>query len=649
MGVVSLWPLALLVLVPLIILLYILKQEAKEEAFSSVMLWSEVFRNLQARTPWERLRRQLLLFLQILTVLLLVLALMGPWIRKAGAGEDAVILVIDNSASMGALYDGDRTRLEAAKEYAAGYVADLPDGTAIHVISCSKDTALAVAGGQDRISARDRIRQIPQTVFEGNPSVSLGLVQSCAAQSETARIMFLTDTAFDQGDLEADVISFYKDGLNCSLDSVSFSRKAETGILQVLAVAGNHGSEDVEREINLYGINGDTGEEKLLSIQKATVPSAGQQSVFFELSQEETRGITCLRAQLQEADALAADNENWCVLTEDDQHDILLVSKANLFLEKAFSNLPGVTLFRTSDPETALTGGRPEDAAGGQGGQKNRDGAGSGSGSGHQDSQYDLYIFDQLVPDELPENGACLFVNCDFGDIIKHTDTVQGVRLTLTESDAAAHIAGKSFGVNETYVYETPGWAAGFISVPGRTSRETAGFYGTWDGRKIGVLGFDLHQTDFGLQAAFPIMISNLADQLLGSGLVDDTLFTAGQSIMLHGSSRGGNLFLEQPDGTTREIPADQAAGSYMEAEQTGLYRVSQLVQTGGEKVANSRTFAVRFPSGESEVTPAATMENAKDLSDVKSLVGTVSLKNGIIFLLLLLLMLEWIVYVKER
>ncbi|MGX8715656.1 MAG: BatA domain-containing protein, partial [Lachnospiraceae bacterium] len=114
MGVVSLWPLALLVLVPLIILLYILKQEAKEESFSSVMLWQEVFRNLQARTPWERLRRQLLLFLQILTILLLVLALMGPWIRKAGAGEDAVILVIDNSASMASLYDGDRTRLDAA-------------------------------------------------------------------------------------------------------------------------------------------------------------------------------------------------------------------------------------------------------------------------------------------------------------------------------------------------------------------------------------------------------------------------------------------------------------------------------------------------------------------------------------------------------
>ncbi|MGX8716277.1 MAG: VWA domain-containing protein, partial [Lachnospiraceae bacterium] len=531
----------------------------------------------------------------------------------AGAGEDAVILVIDNSASMASLYDGDRTRLDAAKEYAADYVADLPNGTLIHVICCNKDTALAVAGGQDQVSAQDQIRKISQTVYEGNPSLSLGLVQSCAAQSESARIIFLTDTAFDQGDLEADVISFYKEGLNCSLDSVSFSRKNESGILQVLAVVSNYGSEDAEREINLYGINGDTGEEKLLSIQKIAVPSAGQQSVFFELSREETGGITCLRAQLQEADALAADNETWCVLSEDDRHDVLLVTKANLFLEKAFSNLPGVTLYRTADPETALTGSRSQNTAGGQDGQDGRDGAGTQSGQKNRGDQYDLYIFDQMVPDRLPESGACLFVNCDFEEIFRHTDTAQGVRLTLMESDAAAHISGKTFGVNETYVYETPSWAAPFLSIPGRTSRETAGFYGTWDGRKIGALGFDLHQTDFGLQAAFPIMISNLADQLLGSGLVDDTIFTAGQSIMLHGSSRGGSLILEQPDGSSREISADQAAGSYMEAGQTGLYKVSQLVEAGGEKVRSSRTFAVRFPAGESEVTPAATMENAKD------------------------------------
>ena len=29
----------------------------------------------------------------------------------------------------------------------------------------------------------------------------------------------------------------------------------------------------------------------------------------------------------------------------------------------------------------------------------------------------------------------------------------------------------------------------------------TGGFYGTWNGKKIGVLPFDLHQTDFPLQA----------------------------------------------------------------------------------------------------------------------------------------------------
>ena len=64
MGFLSFWPLALLVLVPIIILLYILRQETKTKEFSSSMLWQEVVRNMEATKPWEKLKRNILLFLQ---------------------------------------------------------------------------------------------------------------------------------------------------------------------------------------------------------------------------------------------------------------------------------------------------------------------------------------------------------------------------------------------------------------------------------------------------------------------------------------------------------------------------------------------------------------------------------------------------------
>ena len=135
MGFLSFWPLALLVLVPIIILLYILRQETKTKEFSSSMLWQEVVRNMEATKPWEKLKRNILLFLQILTVIIFIAAMMRPWIKGLGGKDAQMILVIDNSASMASLYDDSKTRLEAAKEAACAYVDELSGNTSIYVIS----------------------------------------------------------------------------------------------------------------------------------------------------------------------------------------------------------------------------------------------------------------------------------------------------------------------------------------------------------------------------------------------------------------------------------------------------------------------------------------------------------------------------------
>ena len=81
------WPLAFLALVPIIILLYFLKQNVKKKDFSAIMLWKEVYHTTEAAKPWEKLRKNLLMILQIITVLLFILALMGPWFSALGTGK----------------------------------------------------------------------------------------------------------------------------------------------------------------------------------------------------------------------------------------------------------------------------------------------------------------------------------------------------------------------------------------------------------------------------------------------------------------------------------------------------------------------------------------------------------------------------------
>ena len=614
MGFGSLWPLALLVLVPIIILLYILKQEAKQQSFSSTMLWQEVYRNIEATKPWEKLKKNLLMILQILTVLLFILALMGPWLKALGSQASQVVLVLDTSASMDTLYEKGQTRLDAAKEAACSYVDDLPGGAVIHVISSNQQAVLVLSNSKDKTEAKNRIRGLEQTSLSGDLSGSLGLVQSCASQSEDAQVVFFTDTAFDKGDMEASVVSFYNEQVNLSVDTVSYAEKEE--VLLVLVQVTNYSDEEQSREINLYGEDAD-GEETLLDIASVQVPAGESQAVYLELDAEgPVADVQVLRAELNENDALEGDNTSWCVLQETRESRVLLLTNSNLFVEKAFNNLSGIELYRTSDSE--LTEGT---------------------------ETYDLYIFDEMVPDKLPTSGSLLFINCEHQDLFKNCGKVEGKVLTFVDSDVTSYISGDTFGVNQSYLYEVPNWGKNFLKVG--NGSESAGFYGIYDGRRVAVMGFDLHQTDLGLQAEFPVLISGLADYLLDSGLTEETSYIVGDSIMLHGSTRGSELTLVKPDGSKQTMEASEAAGSYVQLTQTGVYEVSQEQ----EGVLKQQKFFAGFPSAlESCVESAQNMmEDSGNSVEIQTRAGALEIRNYILILLLLLLVGEWILYIRMQ
>lgn len=629
MGFSSLWPLALLVLVPVIILLYILKQEAKQRKFSSTMLWQEVYRNIEATKPWEKLKKNLLMILQILTVLLFIIALMGPWLKSMGSEKSQVILVLDNSASMGTLYDEEQTRLEAAKEAACSYVDSLPVGVVMHVISGNQQAVLVLSNSTDKTEAKNRIRGIEQTCLAGDLSVSLGLVQSCANQSEDAQVVFFTDTAFDKGDMSASVESFYSDSTNLSVDSVSYARKE--GQLLVLVSLTNHSTQEQTREINLYGEDA-KGKETLLDIASVQIPAGENQPVYFELNPEgAAANIQVLRAELNEKDALEGDNSAWCVLDDVKESRVLLLTQSNLFVEKAFTNLSGIDLYRTSDKSLV--------EAAGKSGSDNTENITEAV----SDEGYDLYIFDGIVPEVLPSSGSLLFINCEHEDLFGNCGKVEGKVLTFVDSEVTSYISGSTFGVNESDIYDVPGWGTSFL----QSDNDSAGFYGIYDGRRVAVLGFDLHQTDLGLQAEFPVLMSGLADYLLDNGLTEQSSYVAGESVMLHGSTRGSELTVVKPDGKKQMVEASEASGSYLQVTETGVYRVSQEV----EGILKQQNFTVGFPSAlESSVESAQSMsEDGENGSNIQMRAGALEIRNYVLILLLLLLMGEWILYIRMQ
>lgn len=50
------WALWFLALIPLVILMYILKQKFEEREISSTYLWHQVLKDMEVNTPWQRLK-----------------------------------------------------------------------------------------------------------------------------------------------------------------------------------------------------------------------------------------------------------------------------------------------------------------------------------------------------------------------------------------------------------------------------------------------------------------------------------------------------------------------------------------------------------------------------------------------------------------
>ena len=97
-----------------IILLYTLRLRRREQAISSTLLWRALVRDQSANAPWQRLRRNIFLFLQLLILAALVLALARPYIMSADPVAGHVFVLLAASASMTAT-DGMHSRYRFAE------------------------------------------------------------------------------------------------------------------------------------------------------------------------------------------------------------------------------------------------------------------------------------------------------------------------------------------------------------------------------------------------------------------------------------------------------------------------------------------------------------------------------------------------------
>ena len=120
-----------------------------------------------------------------------------------------------------------------------------------------------------------------------------------------------------------------------------------------------------------------------------------------------------------------------------------------------------------------------------------------------------------------------------FADPSDATGKEEHIALTVSDTEITSGIKDFSVGVNETYTYDVPEWATGFLWA----GKKCAGYYGEHDGVRVVVVGFDIRESDFPLQAEFPVYMANALSFLNDSSLLAQNVYVAGEKIVYHPQS----------------------------------------------------------------------------------------------------------------
>jgi Ca-activated chloride channel homolog len=198
------WPLALLALaaLPILVLVYVLSERRRrrsQAAFGNPALLS----NVVDRSPGRL--RHLPLVVLLLGLATMIVGVARPHATVSVPREEAtVVLAIDVSRSMKA-DDIEPTRLDAAREAARAFLAQVPEKFRVGVVSFATRAAVGVPPTEDRKlveAALDNLAPGEGTAIGDAVSLSVGLGNRELPEGEVApprSILLISDGARDGG------------------------------------------------------------------------------------------------------------------------------------------------------------------------------------------------------------------------------------------------------------------------------------------------------------------------------------------------------------------------------------------------------------------------------------------------------------------
>src|SRR5262245_36447956 len=139
--------------IPVVIVFYLLKRKRVVHLVSSTLLWQKFLAETQASSPFQRLRHNWLLIIQILILLLAIFALMRPFLAGEGRTGRLRVAILDASASMLAT-DVEPNRFEQARAELGKLIDGLKGNDQLVLLTAAARTEVKQSATSDKVALR---------------------------------------------------------------------------------------------------------------------------------------------------------------------------------------------------------------------------------------------------------------------------------------------------------------------------------------------------------------------------------------------------------------------------------------------------------------------------------------------------------------
>ena len=630
-----LYPLGLLGLIgiPILIIIYIIKNKYTEQTVSSTYIWTLSERFLKRKNPISKIAGIISLILQILAVLFLSFGIAHPVFTMHGAANRYCI-ALDCSGSMRTV-QGDETRFDIAKDRVEEIINRAAGGSAFTLICVGDATTI-----YEETTDKDRVlSMLSQTQADYSPASvdnALSAMQTLFNTDSSTLNYFVTDKTYEEcSNVEVIDVSKYVD--NFAVGSLSY----ESG--EKIVVHGTVTSYKSAAELPLR-LDVVSGGQTYTYEQTLYVADYHEEPFEFstELSSFESFSVTIARD-----DAQPLDNTGivYSVETEN-TYRALLVSDEPFFLRTAFGVMENAELTVMSlaeyDEQYASSGRYP--------------------------SGYGLYIYEGYSPSELPRDGAVWFFGpqgnipgAGFGiqddnveiegyGTLEYSDSttaeMRSILNNILYSDGdlieSGTVAGDAKNIKiKSYMRCSPygnySVIASYQGYPVIFTAESA------HGSREVVFATTFRDSDMAVSMGFLILFRNLL-QYSFPAVVDSTYHVCGDTVTVNAAGNADSVTVSSPGGDVTYLAAS-GAGAKFTLEEVGTYTIT--VDVAGT-LRSYRLYSA-FPQTESQTSVTEASFSVAGEQTYEGYDGQYDELWYIFALLAVVLIADWVVYCYEQ